>query len=114
MKLITIILLACTMGLKSLAQQKTVVYLELPGKIKLGSPYIDPFTRPTKLINKADSLINFSEIELITKQHKTAVKVINALSQKGWSMVSVVCIPKDAEYVDKWHNTLIYYFKKEL
>jgi hypothetical protein len=90
-----------------------VAYVELTGQIRLGSPYISPFIRPSKLTGKADSLINFEEIELATKQHKDAIKVINALSLKGWSMVSVVCIPKDPEYVDKWHNTLIYYFKKE-
>ena len=113
MKLIILIFLMISPIVKSFAQQNVMVYLELTGKVKLGSPYIDPFKKPSKLVNKADSLTNFQEIEQITKQHTAADRVINELSLKGWSLVSAVCIPRDKEYVDKWHNTLVYYFKKE-
>ena len=59
--------------------------------------------------NKADSLTNFTEIEIITNGGVTSRKVINSLSLKGWSLVSV----SSYQYSFEQSPSLLYYFKRE-
>ena len=97
--------------LNSFSQKTLSAYIEVRGNVDaLGNIYLDKIIKPKKL-TKTDSLINYSQLTSITSLREP-VKVINKLSEVGWTLVTVTQVSSDKENRPN-SPFLLYYFRKE-
>jgi hypothetical protein len=112
MKLI-ILATSLLLSVASYSQKQLTAYVELRGTVDaLENVYIEPIVKPKRLENQIDSLIDYNEINSKFPRSNTANNVINFLSLKGWSLVSVTQISSDKESRPA-SPFILYYFKKQ-
>ena len=107
-------LIVCLLVSFSCYSQKEVTgYIEIKGSLDvLGGINMEPVAIPKQPQNRIDSLIDYKEINsAFAKRNNTPVRILNALSLQGWTLVSVVHVPTDKEGRPSWAFVL-YYFKR--
>jgi hypothetical protein len=103
-------LFACT---TVIAQKKLNRYVELRARVDaLGNIYFDGIAIPKKLANQVDSLVDYKQINSLIYTYREPVKILNALSEVGWEIVSVTQIASDKEGRPN-SPFILYYLKKE-
>ena len=99
------------MTITSFSQKKLSAYIEIRGNVDvLGNIYLYNIIQPKKL-TKSDSLINYTQLRQIVSLGEP-IKVINALSQIGWTLISVTQVSSDKESMPN-SPFMLYYFKKD-
>ena len=93
------------------SQKPSSIYIELRGNVDaLGNINLDNITN-SKNLSKVDSLIDYQKLKAIVNLREP-MKVVNKLSENGWSLVSVTQISSDKENRPN-SPFMLYYFKKD-
>jgi len=96
--------------LYSFSQKTVTAYIEARASIDiLGNIYLNNILEPKKL-SRVDSLINYSQVNQIINLREP-IKIINKLSENGWTLVTVTNILSDKEGRPN-SPIILYYFKK--
>lgn len=110
-KLFFVASIAC-LSFQSFAQSKTTRYIQVNAVVDaVGKIIFRPIEGSLKE-KAADSLIDYSSLDKIVLKSKSAIQGINALTELGWTLVSVVEIGKDKDRGVSG-SYLAYYFKRE-
>ena len=105
--LVTFVLLT----LNAFSQKPLSFYIEVRGNVDaLGNIYLDNITIP-KNLTKVDSLVDYTKLKAIMNLREP-IKVINKLSENGWTLVSVTQVSSDKESRPN-SPFILYYFKKD-
>ena len=105
--LVIFILLASS----AFSQKPLSFYIELRGSVDaFGNINLDNITN-SKNLSKVDSLIDYQKLKAIVNLRE-AIKVVNKLSENGWSLVSVTQVSSDKENRPN-SPFMLYYFKKD-
>jgi len=93
------------------SQKPLSFYIEARGNVDaLGNIYFDNIIRP-KNLSKVDSLVDYIKLKAILNLREP-IKVINKLSENGWTLVSVTQVSSDKESRPN-SPFILYYFKKD-
>ncbi len=93
------------------SQKPVFFYIELRGNVDaLGNINLDNITN-SKNLSKVDSLIDYQKLTAILNLREP-IKIVNKLSENGWSLVSVTQVSSDKENRPN-SSFMLYYFKKE-
>lgn len=109
-------LLLCSfffLSVTTFAQSKLYGYIELRGSVDLlGNISLDPLDAVQKETTPTDTLIDYGKINAIINRHRAPIKVLNALSELGWELITTTQVASDK---DQRPNApfLLYYLKKE-
>ncbi|MEO7045399.1 MAG: hypothetical protein ABI091_08860 [Ferruginibacter sp.] len=106
------IFLTLVLSTLNVFSQKTLSpYIEVRGSVDmLGNIYLYNVIKPKKL-TRIDSLIDYPKLNAILNLHEP-IKVINKLSENGWTLVSVTQVSSDKDGMPN-SPFMLYYFKKD-
>ena len=115
MKSIVFLSIGLWMCCVSIAQNNKTRVIQVNGRVDLFGNINMEFEENsfTKKKNTADTLVDFKRIKKIISSNYTAIRVINALSDEGWVLMTTMYVPLDEKGGGPAYPFIVYYFKKE-
>ena len=115
MKLIVLFSTLLCVCYVSLAQNNKTRLIQINARVDLFGNINMEFVGNSFNTNKKiiDTLVDFKSIKKIISLNNTAIRVINALADEGWVLMTTMYVPRDENSGGPAYPFIVYYFKKE-